>query len=806
MYVINKTDGTIAATVQDGVADTSYTDLYLIGKNYQSYGTLVNDNFVRLLENFARDIPPTKPITGQLWYDTVANQLKVYDSNFGQFKNINSAYVGTASPDNPQSGDFWYDSANAQLKFYKDPIWHAVAPLYTNAQGISGPVVQTIVDNNTGSNVTVTKMYNAGTVYAVFASGNVHPGDPIAGFTDLYAGLNIANGTVIHGTATNAQTIANVRTSQFMRNDSNNEVSGTITVVNKASMDAISNEDAAAAAGLRAMTGLELASVEITSSAGAFSCYPVTAGSLIQGQSVRVTGTLTGSGSISGYANPTTYYIAVTNGTSTFSLAPTYADAMAITNLLTTTAGYTTGLTFTVNDGKGAAVYVDNYQYEYAPNQYETVNRINLGSTVKDAELNLWVTNASGSYINPIVIDSDGTTYINADVIANNFSTDGNLYVGTDFTLAGNIDVSGMTTVVDLDAANVSVANLFVDSNLITDNAQIVSATIGGIVADTISLGTNDINETITVYGNIEISTRGSNPATAPYINFQDNVRNAYISAYQGNLYLGTNDVDAITIADEGEVTFSVGIVTPYVNVTSVSLGDIVIENNVITTSVLNGNIVIEGDGDGIVAVNGLYCDGLLESPFIYVNNDTDSTDIDNGALTVAGGVGVMMNINAGGYIYADGDLETAANVAAAGGIVGLALASNTTIGAAGTIRAADDIFAFTASDARLKDNVEVITNSLSKINSLRGVEFDWIDSHIAYHGGEDGKFIRKHDVGVIAQEVQAIMPEAVMERDNGTLAVNYEKIVPLLIEAIKELNQEVTGLRVQLAELGSKK
>jgi hypothetical protein len=64
MYVINKTDGSIAATVQDGVVDTSYTNLYLIGKNYQSYGSLINDNFVRLLENFALSTPPTKPLTG----------------------------------------------------------------------------------------------------------------------------------------------------------------------------------------------------------------------------------------------------------------------------------------------------------------------------------------------------------------------------------------------------------------------------------------------------------------------------------------------------------------------------------------------------------------------------------------------------------------------------------------------------------------------------------------------------------------------------------------------------------------------
>ena len=97
MYVINKTDGTIAATVQDGVVDTTYTNLYLIGKNYQSYGVLVNDNFVRLLENFALDTPPTKPITGQIWYDTTNKQLKVYDLALNTFKTLNATHVSSVS-------------------------------------------------------------------------------------------------------------------------------------------------------------------------------------------------------------------------------------------------------------------------------------------------------------------------------------------------------------------------------------------------------------------------------------------------------------------------------------------------------------------------------------------------------------------------------------------------------------------------------------------------------------------------------------------------------------------------------------
>ena len=83
----------------------------------------------------------------------------------------------------------------------------------------------------------------------------------------------------------------------------------------------------------------------------------------------------------------------------------------------------------------------------------------------------------------------------------------------------------------------------------------------------------------------------------------------------------------------------------------------------------------------------------------------------------------------------------------------------------------------------------------MDKINSVRGVTFDWKDEIIKAKGGEDGYFVRKHDVGVIAQEVEAILPEIVATRDNGTKAVRYEKLVALLIEAVKELSNKVDAL-----------
>jgi len=106
-----------------------------------------------------------------------------------------------------------------------------------------------------------------------------------------------------------------------------------------------------------------------------------------------------------------------------------------------------------------------------------------------------------------------------------------------------------------------------------------------------------------------------------------------------------------------------------------------------------------------------------------------------------------------------------------------------------GEIRASGDVTANYSSDKRLKKNIKSISGALDKLSTINGVEFDWIEKEgVHSHKG--------HDVGVIAQEVEEVLPEVVVTRDNGYKAVNYEKIVPLLIEAIKDLKAEVDELK----------
>ena len=133
-------------------------------------------------------------------------------------------------------------------------------------------------------------------------------------------------------------------------------------------------------------------------------------------------------------------------------------------------------------------------------------------------------------------------------------------------------------------------------------------------------------------------------------------------------------------------------------------------------------------------------------------------------------------------------------NTLANGGIIVTTALEVGTIGThanvTGRIDAANDIVAYSTSDKELKENFVRISNALKKVESISGYEFDWKLEHKHEHGFEG------HDVGVMAQEIETVLPEVVSTKFNGYKGVKYEKIVPLLIEAIKELSAQVDELR----------
>jgi hypothetical protein len=123
--------------------------------------------------------------------------------------------------------------------------------------------------------------------------------------------------------------------------------------------------------------------------------------------------------------------------------------------------------------------------------------------------------------------------------------------------------------------------------------------------------------------------------------------------------------------------------------------------------------------------------------------------------------------------------------------------------GTTGEIRATNEVTAYYSSDSRLKENVQTIENALDKLRQLNGVMFDWTDEVILQRGGEDGYFVRKHDTGLIAQQVEEVLPEVVADRQDGYKAIKYEKMAGLIIQGINELSDEIKIIKERLARHG---
>jgi hypothetical protein len=233
-YAINKTDGTVVATVADGTLDTASTSISLIGKNYAGYGEVLNENQIKLVENFANTSSnsPTSPLQGQIWYNTTANQLQVY--NGSSFKSVSGANVSSTEPTNTAQGDLWYDSSNGQLYVYNGSAFVLVGPQSTSGAGVTGAVSQTITDN-TGVDRTVLQFKIADTIIGMLSSVEFTPQTAISGFSTISKGFDLSTAITSNkfvGTATDADALGGVAAASYLRADANDTTSGTLGVLN----------------------------------------------------------------------------------------------------------------------------------------------------------------------------------------------------------------------------------------------------------------------------------------------------------------------------------------------------------------------------------------------------------------------------------------------------------------------------------------------------------------------------------------------------------------------------------------------
>ena len=238
-YTINLTDGNVFATIADGTVNQiqsgtpSVPLITLVGKNYAGYGEFLDENFLHLLESGSNTVAPPSPITGQLWWDKTNNLLKVYNGTI--FKTISAATASSTQPASNVTGDLWYDTTNQQVKVYTGTGFIVVGPAFTSGQGTTGAIPETINDSGATPHFVTTLYVNNVRVAIVSKDANFTPAAPInTTFPTIFNGITLWNSgsPVFGGSATNAQMLDSLDSTDFMRATANTSTTGTVSVLN----------------------------------------------------------------------------------------------------------------------------------------------------------------------------------------------------------------------------------------------------------------------------------------------------------------------------------------------------------------------------------------------------------------------------------------------------------------------------------------------------------------------------------------------------------------------------------------------
>jgi hypothetical protein len=231
-YTINKYDGSQVTVVADGTIDNTL-DIKLIGKNYAGYGQVQNENFVYLLENFASTTQPSKPVRGQVWFDSSNRKLKFYDGI--KWRTTGGAETGASQPTGLTTGDFWYDTANNQLYAWNGSQYILVGPQGVVGSGTTQMISRAVLDNQVPpvSRPIIEAVINDVTQFIIStAAFTLGTSNTITGFTAIKKGVTLAytNPTTgitstddrFWGTASNADKLGGIAASNFVQAGSAN--------------------------------------------------------------------------------------------------------------------------------------------------------------------------------------------------------------------------------------------------------------------------------------------------------------------------------------------------------------------------------------------------------------------------------------------------------------------------------------------------------------------------------------------------------------------------------------------------------
>jgi hypothetical protein len=216
-YTVNKTNATESPnqyTVQDSVLNTQ-TDLNFVGKGYAGYGEVIAENFLHLLENFSNTTEPTKPIKGQLWFDSSTSKLNVFTGT--SFQPVGGANYTTTSPTGLKAGDLWVNATTQQLYYYNGADNILVGPPTSTDSGFTFETIESSVDESKN----LTYLNNNNVLVAVISDEEYIPKVDIPGFATIKKGITLSTDSSLnakfHGTATDADALGGLSSSSFYK-------------------------------------------------------------------------------------------------------------------------------------------------------------------------------------------------------------------------------------------------------------------------------------------------------------------------------------------------------------------------------------------------------------------------------------------------------------------------------------------------------------------------------------------------------------------------------------------------------------
>jgi len=573
---------------------------------------------------------------------------------------------------------------------------------------------------------------------------------------------------------------------------------GTQTLTNKtiaAGSNTISGLTNSNLSGTAGITNANLANSAITiagtstSLGGSITAATILAGTgVFSGSAQLPTGVVSGSSQV--FSNISGDVLIASNGVATI-------QANSVTLGTDTTGDYVsslvagTNITLSNNSGEGATptIGLTNNTITIAGNSTALGGSITAATILAgtgvisgSAQLPSGVVSGSSQVFSnisgDILIASNGVATIQANSVALGTDTTGNYMSDVS---AGNAGI-----VISHTPGEGSTATISLVSGVVSGSSQITAGSTTNFATDvktqlnsnTVISGSSQVFSNIS--GDVLIASNGVATIQANSVALGTDTTGNYVAS----LVAGTN----ITLSNNsGEgATPTIGLTNNAITIagTSTSLGGTItaaqignaigaISGSSQVFSNVSGDITIDSSGVATIANNS-----------VLLGTDTVGSYV----ASLVAGTGITLTNNSGESatptIAIAQAISTTSNVQF--GSLGIGMAAS---GTTGRIDATNDIVAFSSSDKRFKNNLKPIEKALEKIEEVGGYEFDWNEQLKSEHGYEG------HDIGVIAQEIEAIAPELVQTRENGYKAVKYDKIIPILIQAIKELSAKVKEL-----------